>query len=68
MIFNFKSLLGEGHFQAQRHPHLYFQVLLLTAQFEAVCMDGQMDGQMDGWMKWIDGWMDGQMDRIILLY
>jgi nuclear pore complex protein Nup93 len=26
---------GESHFDAQRNPHLYFQVLLLTAQFEA---------------------------------
>ena len=69
MIFNFKSSLGEGHFQAQRHPHLYFQVLLLTAQFEAVCMDGQMDGWMDGWtngwMDEMDRWMDGWMDRWI---
>lgn len=27
---------GESHFDAQRNPHLYFQVLLLTLQFEAV--------------------------------
>lgn len=27
---------GESHFDAQRNPHLYFQVLLLTVQFEAV--------------------------------
>ena len=26
---------GEGHFNAYQHPFLYFQVLLLTAQFEA---------------------------------
>ncbi len=27
---------GESHFSAQQHPYLYFQVLLLAAQFEAV--------------------------------
>uniref|UniRef100_A0A1X7VWE9 Nuclear pore protein n=1 Tax=Amphimedon queenslandica TaxID=400682 RepID=A0A1X7VWE9_AMPQE len=39
---NFSSLqhlllkdYGESHFDAQRNPHLYFQVLLLTVQFEA---------------------------------
>lgn len=26
---------GESHFAANQHPYLYFQVLFLTAQFEA---------------------------------
>ena len=28
-------LLGESHFNAYQQPFLYFQVLFLTAQFEA---------------------------------
>lgn len=26
---------GESHYDAFNHPHLYFQMLILTAQFEA---------------------------------
>lgn len=26
---------GETHYDALNHPHLYFQMLILTAQFEA---------------------------------
>ena len=29
---------GESHFNAHQQPYLYFQVLLLTVQFEAVSM------------------------------
>ena len=30
------TLLGESHFNAAQNPHLYFQVLLLSQQFESV--------------------------------
>ena len=30
--------IGEGHFGAHQQPYLYFKVLLLTAQFEAVSL------------------------------
>lgn len=35
VIFIFCLLLGESYFNAYQQPYLYFQVLFLTAQFEA---------------------------------
>lgn len=35
ITYNHCSVPGESHFNAYQQPFLYFEVLLLTAQFEA---------------------------------
>lgn len=39
-------MTGEDHFNASQNPYLYFQVLILTAQFEAVSNSRHTDTRM----------------------
>lgn len=39
----FCAFLGEAYFKAMENPLLYFQVLMLSAQFEPVSVDDTKD-------------------------
>ena len=42
ILFYIVHIAGESHFSAHQQPYLYFKVLLLTAQFEAVSLTSEL--------------------------